>query len=36
MESSKAPRARDSGLREVTARDRGAKRPSGKEELSPR
>ena len=36
MESSKAPRARDSRLRQVTARDRGARRPPGKEERSPR
>ena len=36
MESSKAPKARDSSLRQVTARDRGAKRPPEKEERSPR
>ncbi len=36
MESSKAPRAHDSRLRQVTARDRGARRPPGKEERSPR
>ncbi len=34
MESSKAPRARDSRLRQVTARDRGARRPPGKEDHS--
>ncbi len=34
MESSKAPRARDSRLRQVTARDKGARRPPGKEEPS--
>ncbi len=36
MESSKASRARDSWLRQVTARDRGARRPLGKDERSPR
>ncbi len=36
MESSKAPEARDSRLHPVTAKDRGARRPPGKEELSPR
>ncbi len=36
MESSKAPKARASRLRQVTARDRGDRRPSGKEECSPR
>ncbi len=35
MESSKAPRARDSRLRQVTARDKGDGRPLGKEERSP-
>ena len=36
MESSKAPRARDSRLRQVTARDKSARRPPGKKERSPR
>ncbi len=36
MESSKAPGARDSRLRLVTARDRSARRHLEKEELSPR
>ncbi len=36
MESRKAPRARDSRLRQVTARDRSARRPPEKEERSPR
>ncbi len=30
MESSKAPKKRDSRLRQVTARDRGARKPLGK------
>ena len=34
MKSGKAPRARDSRLRRVTARDRGARRPPGEEERS--
>ncbi len=34
MESSKAPRARDSGLCQVTARDKGARRPARKEKRS--
>ncbi len=36
MESSKAPRASDSKLPQMTGRDRGAKSPPGKEERSPR
>ncbi len=36
MESSKAPRARNYRLRQVTARDRGARRLSRKEERSSR
>ncbi len=36
MESSKAPTARDSRVRQVTSRDRGARRPLGKEERFPR
>ncbi len=36
MKSSKAPMARDSRLRQVTARDRSARRPPRKEERSPR
>ncbi len=36
MESSKALRACDSRLRQVTARDRGARRPQENEERSPR
>ncbi len=36
MESSKAPSARDSRLRQVTARDRGARRPPEKEGRSHR
>ncbi len=31
MKSSKVPRVRDSRLRQVTARERGARRSSGKE-----
>ncbi len=36
MESSKAPRAIDSMLRQVTVRDKGARRPPEKEERSTR